>query len=99
MSALMKWYYLVQCAFWLQQIVVIHIEKHRKDYWQMLTHHVITCALLFTSYSFYMTRVGNAILCLMDVADIILSVGHMSILCEPPCLGTNDRRVPKSSDT
>ncbi|PSN66382.1 longevity assurance proteins LAG1/LAC1 [Corynespora cassiicola Philippines] len=73
MSALMKRYYLIQFAFWLQQIVVINIEKRRKDYWQMLTHHFITCALLVSSYAFYMTRVGNVILCLMDVADIVLS--------------------------
>ncbi|KAF2730156.1 longevity assurance proteins LAG1/LAC1 [Polyplosphaeria fusca] len=77
MSASMKRYYLIQYAFWIQQILVINIEKRRKDYWQMLTHHLITCALIFTSYGFYMTRVGNAILCLMDFADIILSTAKV----------------------
>jgi hypothetical protein len=73
-TATVKWYYLVQFAFWIQQIIVVNMERYRKDYWQMLIHHLITCTLLFTSYNFYMTRVGNVILCLMDVADIVLSV-------------------------
>jgi acyl-CoA-dependent ceramide synthase len=69
-----KWYYLVQFAFWLQQLYVVNIEERRKDHWQMFTHHVFTSALLFTSYGFYQTKVGNVILCLMDVADILLPV-------------------------
>ncbi|KAK7513335.1 TLC domain-containing protein [Phyllosticta citriasiana] len=72
-SGLMKRYYLVQFAFWLQQIFVINMEARRKDHWQMFTHHIITCALIFASYSYYQTKVGNVILCLMDVVDIFLS--------------------------
>lgn len=30
-----KAYYLVQCAFWLQQILTLNIEKRRKDYYQV----------------------------------------------------------------
>jgi acyl-CoA-dependent ceramide synthase len=71
MSGLAKWYYLVQFAFWLQQIVVVNIEKRRKDHVQMFTHHIITCALIFTSYGYHQTKVGNLILCLMDAVDII----------------------------
>jgi len=73
-DGLMKWYYLVQFAFWLQQIVVVNIEERRKDHWQMFTHHIITCALLFCSYGYYQTRVGNVILFLMDIVDIFLAV-------------------------
>ncbi|KAL9085178.1 MAG: hypothetical protein Q9165_007709 [Trypethelium subeluteriae] len=72
MTGGLKWYYLVQFAFWLQQIVVVNIEERRKDYSQMFTHHIITCFLLFGSYGYYQTKVGNVILCLMDVVDIIL---------------------------
>jgi len=70
----MKWYYLVQTAFWLQQLFVVNIEERRKDHWQMFTHHVFTSALLFTSYGFYQTKAGNVILCIMDVVDILLPV-------------------------
>lgn len=74
MTGLLKWYYLVQFAFWLQQIVVVNIEERRKDHWQMFTHHIVTCFLISMSYAYYQTKVGNAILCVMDVVDLFLPV-------------------------
>ncbi|KAF2224337.1 TLC domain-containing protein [Elsinoe ampelina] len=77
MTSLMKWYYLAQFAFWLQQIVVVNIEERRKDHWQMFTHHIITSLLMLMSYGYYQTKVGNVILCIMDVVDIILPAAKM----------------------
>jgi very-long-chain ceramide synthase len=77
MDGLAKWYYLVQFAFWLQQIVVVNIEERRKDHWQMFTHHIITCTLVFTSYGYHQTRVGTLILCLMDVVDLFLPLAKI----------------------
>lgn len=76
MTSLMKSYYLLQLAFWLQQILVINFEKRRKDYFQMLTHHLITSVLLATSYTYYQTKVGNVILCLVDVVDALFAVSN-----------------------
>ncbi|KAF5974825.1 sphingosine n-acyltransferase lag1 [Fusarium coicis] len=73
-SGLMKIYMLAQLAFWLQQMIVINIEKHRKDHWQMLSHHVVTIALVFCSYRYGLTRVGNVVLILMDFNDLIFSI-------------------------
>lgn len=75
MDGLLKRYYLIQFAFWLQQILVVNIEERRKDYHQMLTHHIITCSLIFSSYGHHVTKVGNVILCLMEIVDVILPVG------------------------
>ncbi|KAJ8099764.1 TLC domain-containing protein [Lipomyces tetrasporus] len=72
-----KWYYLVQLAFWLQQIYVLNIEERRKDHRQMFTHHIVTCALLIASYNYCFTRVGNAVLCLMDIVDSVFSAAKM----------------------
>ncbi|KAI4170542.1 MAG: hypothetical protein LQ343_004919 [Gyalolechia ehrenbergii] len=77
MDGLFKWYYLVQFAFWIQQIIVVNIEERRKDHWQMFTHHIITCILMFTSYGYHQTKVGNTILCLMDVVDILLPLAKL----------------------
>ncbi|KAI6250731.1 Sphingosine N-acyltransferase-like protein [Erysiphe necator] len=74
MGGLRKWYILVQYAFWLQQIMVINVEKRRKDHWQMFTHHIVTTTLIFTSYVYHHTRVANMILCVMDIVDIILPI-------------------------
>jgi very-long-chain ceramide synthase len=74
LDGVFKWYYLVQTAFWLQQIFVINIEERRKDHVQMYTHHIVTSLLLMGSYGFHCSQVGNVILCLMDVVDILLPV-------------------------
>ncbi|KAH6606979.1 longevity assurance s lag1 lac1 [Trichoderma cornu-damae] len=70
-SGTMKFYFLAQWAFWLQQVYVVNIEEQRKDYWQMLTHHIVTIALVAASYAYHFTRVGNLILIIMDIVDIV----------------------------
>ena len=77
LDGLVKWYYLVQFAFWIQQIVVVNIEERRKDYAQMFTHHIITCALVFGSYGYHQTKVGNLILVFMDFVDVLLSFAKL----------------------
>jgi very-long-chain ceramide synthase len=82
-----KAYYLVEMAFWIQQVIVLNIEARRKDFWQMLCHHIVTCTLIFMSYTYNTTRVGNLILSTMDFSDILLSVTPPPLY--PP--GTADR--------
>ncbi|CAG8506194.1 21865_t:CDS:2 [Cetraspora pellucida] len=77
LTYLLKTYYLLQFAFWLQQLFVVNIEKRRKDFAEMATHHVITISLMFFSYIFNYTRIGNAVLCTMDFADIQLPLAKM----------------------
>lgn len=77
-SQTMKCYYLMQLAFWFQQVYTIHIEKRRKDHFAMVTHHFITILLIVASYYTNFTRIGNAVLCCMDLADIFLSVSYYS---------------------
>lgn len=74
MSGTFKCYYLLQLAFWVQQILVVHIEARRKDHAQMLTHHIITCTIMSVAYVYRYTRVANVVLCLMDVVDLVFSV-------------------------
>lgn len=79
MSGPFKWYHLVQLAFWFQQILVIHLEKRRKDHNQMLTHHIITCITISVAYVYRYTNVANVVLCLMDIVDLLLPVSlHIS---------------------
>ncbi|KAK4502280.1 hypothetical protein PRZ48_005705 [Zasmidium cellare] len=73
----MKLYYLSQLAFWLQQLVVIHLEERRKDHYQMLLHHVISVTLLFTSYGNRQFRPGNMVMVCMDVGDLLLSAAKI----------------------
>ncbi|KAH8923766.1 LAG1-domain-containing protein, partial [Atractiella rhizophila] len=74
---LQKWYYLVQTGFWIQQLIVLNMEKKRKDYPHMLLHHIITITLLSLSYCCNITPVGNAILVCMDLCDIFLPAAKL----------------------
>lgn len=73
----LKFYYLTQCAFYLHQVLILNAEARRKDHWQMMTHHVITVALMFGSYSYHYTRVGCLVMMLMDLCDIFLPLAKM----------------------
>lgn len=44
----MKYYYLLQFAYWLQQyiILVLGLEKPRKDYTELVIHHMVTLWLI-----------------------------------------------------
>lgn len=53
---------------------MINLEARRKDYYQMFTHHIITALLMMFSYVLNWTRIGNTILCTMDLVDIFLPV-------------------------
>ncbi|GAA5861753.1 hypothetical protein JCM8547_000724 [Rhodosporidiobolus lusitaniae] len=77
LPALTKWYYLVECAFWIQQIIVLNLEARRKDYVQMFAHHVITVILMSFSYVLNWTRIGNTILCTMDFSDIFFPLAKL----------------------
>lgn len=83
-----KFYYLMQAAFYLHQVLILNAEARRKDHVQMMTHHVITITLIGQSYFANFTRVGCVILVLMDWCDIWLPLAKMlryidlSTLCD-----------------
>lgn len=81
-DGLTKTYILVQWAVWSQQVFVIHMEERRKDYWQILTHHFVTIALIAASYAYHHTRVGTVILVSMDIIELIFPVSQVET-CDP----------------
>ncbi|CDO94557.1 unnamed protein product [Kluyveromyces dobzhanskii CBS 2104] len=81
LSWLFKTYYLSQIASWFHQIIVLNVEERRKDFWQMFAHHIITVILTTGSYCYYFTRIGNVILILMDIVDVLLSFAKMLKYC------------------
>lgn len=50
----------------------------------MLSHHIITIALVYASYALHYTRVGCLLLVLMDFCDILLSLAKMLKYLEFP---------------
>ncbi|KAI0081744.1 TRAM1-domain-containing protein [Panus rudis PR-1116 ss-1] len=72
----LKTYYLMQSAYWCQQfiVMVLGLEKPRKDYHILVAHHAVTLYLIGGSYLTNMTVIGNAVYLSMDLPDIFLAV-------------------------
>ncbi|PWI64978.1 hypothetical protein PCL_08337 [Purpureocillium lilacinum] len=72
LSGLMKAYFLTQLAFWIQQMMMVHVEKRRSDHWQMVLHQIVTILLVGGSYAYHQTKVGHLIMVLMDTVELFL---------------------------
>ena len=44
----LKRYYLTHMSYWIQQllVMVLNLEKPRKDYWELVAHHIVTIWLV-----------------------------------------------------
>ncbi|KAI1811493.1 TLC domain-containing protein [Poronia punctata] len=70
-----KAYYLLQAAFWAQQALVmaLGLETRRRDFKELVAHHVITVALIGLSYRFHFTAMGVLIYVTHDISDFFLA--------------------------
>jgi acyl-CoA-dependent ceramide synthase len=77
--AMFKAYYLLQGAYWLQQAVVLilMLEKPRKDFKELVAHHAITISLIALSYRFHFTYIGLAVYITHDVSDFFIAVSFI----------------------
>jgi acyl-CoA-dependent ceramide synthase len=75
-EAVFKAYYLLQASYWAQQMIVLllMLEKPRKDFKELVAHHFITLALIWCSYRFHFTYMGVAVYISMDISDFFLAV-------------------------
>jgi acyl-CoA-dependent ceramide synthase len=75
-----KAYYLLQAAYWLQQAIVLmlQLEKPRKDFKELVAHHIITLSLIALSYRFHFTYIGLAVYITHDISDFFLAVSTIS---------------------
>lgn len=75
-DGLFKLFYLLQASFWAQQSIVLmlQLEKPRKDFRELVFHHIVTIALVFCSYKFHFAMMGIAIFITMDTSDIFLAI-------------------------
>lgn len=75
-EAVFKAYYLLQASYWAQQAIVLMLmlEKPRKDFKELVAHHIITVSLIWLSYRFHFTYIGIAVYITHDVSDFFLAV-------------------------
>lgn len=77
-DAVFKFYYLFQAAYWAQQAIVLLLgmEKPRKDFKELVGHHIVSLALIGLSYRFHFTYMGLAVYITHDISDFFLAVRH-----------------------
>lgn len=75
-EAVFKAYYLLQASYWAQQglVMLLMLEKPRKDFQELVLHHIVTLSLIWLSYRFHFTYVGIAIYITHDISDFFLAV-------------------------
>ncbi|KAJ7758691.1 TLC domain-containing protein [Mycena metata] len=75
----LKRYYLLQTAYWVQQflVLVLGLEKPRKDYRELVAHHVVTLFLVVMSYVMNLTYIGSAIYMSMAIPDMFLALSKL----------------------
>ncbi|KAJ6539437.1 TLC domain-containing protein [Mycena capillaripes] len=75
----LKRYYLMQMSYWCQQLIVLvlGLEKPRKDYHELVAHHIVTLWLVGWSYLINLTLIGNAIYMSMDIPDMALAFSKL----------------------
>lgn len=75
-EAIFKFYYLFQAAYWAQQAIVLllGLEEPRKDFKELVGHHIVSLALIGLSYRFHFTYMGLAVYVTHDISDFFLAV-------------------------
>ncbi|RFU28859.1 hypothetical protein B7463_g7473, partial [Scytalidium lignicola] len=70
-----KFYYLFQAAYWAQQAIVLMLgmEKPRKDFKELVGHHIVTLFLIGLSYRFHFTYMGVGVFITHDISDFFLA--------------------------
>lgn len=100
-EGIFKAYYLLQACYWSQQAIVLLLqqEKPRKDFRELVLHHIVTLLLIGLSYRFHFAKMGIAVYITHDISDFFLAV-----LSSPPPLlltlvpGREDCADPKPID-
>jgi len=100
-EGIFKAYYLLQASYWAQQAIVLllQLEKPRKDFKELVGHHVITLALIWLSYRFHFTYMGLAIYITHDISDFFLAVSALLFEHSFPRRAYHSNRHPKHSTT
>jgi len=74
----LKLYYMCQCGFYTYSIAALLTwETRRKDFSVMMSHHVITVALIGCSYITRLFRIGSITLALHDASDVFMEAAKV----------------------
>lgn len=83
------WYYMVQAGFYLALSLSLFTDVKRKDFTEMIVHHIATLGLMFFSWMNNFVRIGSLVLLVHDCADPLMEAAKMAkyIRKESLCTG------------
>jgi len=79
MRADLRCFYIMYMARYLQAAVSVLFEPKRKDFMEMMLHHIVTVIVVGISYIYGWSRIGAVVMVLLDPADVPL---HLAKLCK-----------------
>eukprot|EP00898_Chlorokybus_atmophyticus_P002454 jgi/Chlat1/3209/Chrsp22S03493 len=83
LSPQLKYLYFVETAYYAYSaFAVAFVEDKKKDYWVMITHHVVTFGLLSYSYLEGLFRIGSMVILLHDTCDVFLGAAKLANLAK-----------------
>lgn len=82
MTTKLRWYYLLEIAFYTSTTATQFFDVKRKDFWEMFIHHIATIFLLCGSYVMNFTKMGSFIIIVHDSADYFLELAKMAKYAE-----------------
>ncbi|CAH1788305.1 unnamed protein product [Owenia fusiformis] len=71
------WYYMVEMGFYWALVFSLMTDIKRKDFWEMVIHHVVTIGLMVFSWAGNMVRVGTLVLCCHDAVDYFMELAKV----------------------
>lgn len=76
------WYYMLEMAFYWSLVLSLFMDTKRKDFGEMIVHHIATLTLMGMSWAANMVRVGTLVLCVHDAVDYILEFAKLAKYCK-----------------
>lgn len=76
------WYYLIELGFYLSLVLSLFRDVRRKDFREMMIHHIATISLMTLSWSNNMIRIGTLVLCVHDTVDYWLEAAKLANYCK-----------------
>lgn len=70
----MRAYYVCEFGYYAAMFLIIFTKKRKKDFWEMVFHHVVTSFLISLSYTFWHHRIGVIVMLLHNAFDPWLNI-------------------------
>ncbi|KAF4631867.1 hypothetical protein G7Y89_g6264 [Cudoniella acicularis] len=89
LQAEFKFYYLFQGAYWAQQaiVIILGLEKPRKDFKELVCHHIVTLLMVGLSYKFHFCHMGLGVFITHDLSDFFFATSKTLHYIDHPLVG------------